>query len=266
VEWRTKQEAALEAKLPLSAIHLCSNEVVKGPFQYSVIKTMWAEGKIPEDSEWWITGMKNWSPMQALPFIRASSPSVLYPLATPPSPDSLFRILVAGEASGPYTIGQVRSLWSQGKLTVTGQFKTQEESDWRRLEEIVPLIEKRANEDRKESSQQQDNISLAQLRALDVQRRMKSPVVAVIWAIFIPLLGASYGSLTASVTCTVLFICSAVFLTYVNAEFNQSAPLGTIFLVLAFFQAVSWVASMIGVDSYNKNLLDEERKRNSSRQ
>lgn len=255
VKWRTENEAALEAKLPFSAIHLRSNGEVKGPFLYPAVKTMWAEGKIPQDSEWWITDMKNWSAIQELPFVRLSTLSVPLPPSQPPSSASLFTILVAGETSGPYTIGQVRSLWSQGKLKVTDQFKTQNDSTWTSLQGIAPLIEESNNGVKNENAPQQNAIPAAQLRAISLQSRMKSPAMAVVWGLLFPIFGAAYGSAFAMFFG--LFLLIGGIAVGVRSD-NEILGLAVV------AQIISLLCSVVGVGEYNKGLLLEEEKRRDS--
>jgi hypothetical protein len=254
-EWGGKQDAVvrkLEAKLPLIEIYLSSDQESQGPFLYSAIKTMWTEGKIPENSKWWIDGMKEWSPIQALPFIRLSTPTVPIPGPNLVSSSSLFTILVAGEISGPYTIGQVRSLWSQGKITVTGQFKTQGDSNWTSFQEIVPLIEESNNGIKGGIGTQQNAIPVAQLRAISLQSRMKSPALAVVWGLLFPIFGAAYGSAFA------MFF--GLFLLIAGIAIGVRSDTGILVLAVVA-QLISLYCSVVGVDSYNQGLLLEEEKR-----
>lgn len=53
----------------------------------------------------------------------------------------LFHILTEGVQSGPFTLGQLRSMWSEGQITATALYWTEIQSDWQPILQLASLLE-----------------------------------------------------------------------------------------------------------------------------
>lgn len=264
----------LEDSLAHGSIFLFGGGETEGPYHYSELKNLWDCGEISEDSAWWMEGMADWRPIQEI-----FAPSIIKSMSIPfpehrtsttpttippdlPTARSLFTILVNEEQSGPFTFGQVKSLWNLGKITVKSQFRTESDLEWRCFQAIVPLIEEPVSAPQRDSIHFESAIPPAQLRVLEIQSKMKSPGIALLWGLILPILGAAYGSLGGAFACFLLTLSTILCLSEVAGKYRQSPSDASIFLTILIFQLLSIFLSLAGVAGHNQSLITNEKGRN----
>jgi hypothetical protein len=110
------------------------DEKKQGPYDDEQIREMLARGAVapvtvalPED------GTDEWTPTYL--------PGLIGPAKTPAPVASSYFIEQDGESKGPYTIGQLRSMWNMGGITGKTMHCQEGDSEWRPLSTILEQLE-----------------------------------------------------------------------------------------------------------------------------
>lgn len=114
--------------------------------------------------------------------IEASKPQSVEAAAVRPV---LYRVKRQDGISGPYTLNQMRSMWAAGSITADMEFADTNTSDWRPMVQAIELLEGQSGVD-------------SAVASVVLQARLKSPTVAVLLGLFLPFVGAFYGSVAAA--------------------------------------------------------------------
>ena len=126
----------------------------------------------------------------------------------------LFYLFLNNEQTGPYTIAQIKSMWSAGTITVQTLYWVEGNPEWAPLGDIAyilesPLPEPQVNQN---ISQQviQNELSESptnqQLNPLGIQLRTKSKRIAVLLSLLFPFIGCLYAAPVAGILCGVFEI------------------------------------------------------------
>jgi len=133
----------------------------------------------------------------------------------------LYYLLLNNEQEGPYTLGQIKSMWNAGGITVKTLYCVEGKSEWKPLLDMTSILDSSGmdvksnrNAFTQTSQNQSGNPSInQQLTLLGIQSKMKSKTVAVLLSIFFPFIGCLYSAPRAAIICggmTVLFIGTSV--------------------------------------------------------
>lgn len=141
-------------------------------------------------------------------------------------------------------------MWANGLLTAESYYWTEGQLEWEPITTLISDLEP----PNRITIQNEANI-----QSVELQSQMKSPAVAALLAIFIPLFGAGYGSPTAMGVSVLgamgIAVCfSALF------ESSGGDPMPAIIfsVSLIYIHSIFWAVG--GASSYNKSLIEDAKQ------
>ena len=172
----------------------------------------------------------------------------------------LYTLWINEEPAGPYTFGQLRSMWAAGQINATTYFREEGEEEWRQLLEICDTLESPpAKPPQLPRSQEDSHTLMQQMQAnqthtIELQSQMKSTGVAALLSLFIPFFGALYSSALAFFIPLLLWV--AIFFVLAAQTNATVAQIPQVVIGAAFIPYVISIFMAIGgVSSYNADLI-----------
>lgn len=169
---------------------------------------------------------------------------------------ALYRVRRGETEQGPYTLRQVRAMWDAGGVTADAEFSDSEGANWRPLLQLM--------EGTGPGATGTETPTGAAIATLAIQQRLKSTTAAVLLGLFLPFLGAFYGSAMAAIVPLVAAVPVSFILTMIAAQARGSMPDSLAVVYLVSFSSVFAVWSLFwslrAVRHHNAAVLGEAQR------
>ena len=142
-------------------IYIGRNGQQQGPYSLEELNALAQSEPITESDMCWYEGCVEWIPLSQLPgfiptqprstgaapppFQQSQPPTAALPTATSGmeanANDTLYYLVLNNEQAGPYTPGQLRSMWQNGKVNAQTQYCIVGATNWQPLINIRAILE-----------------------------------------------------------------------------------------------------------------------------
>jgi hypothetical protein len=170
----------------------------------------------------------------------------------------LYRVRKGDTVQGPYTLRQLSVMWQSGGLTADAEYATDGATEWKPLLRLMEDAESRASG----SPSPVDSL----VTSLALQQKLKSPTVAVVLALFLPFVGAFYGSALAALVPLFVGVPISFLVTLWLAHANSwgnAEVIPVLFGLIACFGVWSVFWSLSAVRRHNARVLADAQKNRS---
>jgi hypothetical protein len=120
---------------------LYKNDYHSGPFAQERIREMLIENVVSENDIICEEGKEEWIPISQLIKSSVSNAKIEVTVEAQPQLADIFYILVDQATKGPYTLNQIKTMWSAGSVTVQTMFLQENTSEWMPLRSILHKLE-----------------------------------------------------------------------------------------------------------------------------
>jgi hypothetical protein len=120
---------------------LYKNDYHSGPFVLERIREMLIENVVSENDIICEEGKEEWIPISQVIKSFISNTEIAVTVEAQPQLADIFYILVDQATKGPYTLNQIKTMWSAGSVTVQTMFLQENTSEWMPLRSILHKLE-----------------------------------------------------------------------------------------------------------------------------
>ena len=120
---------------------LYKNDYHSGPFVLERIREMLIENVVSENDIICEEGKEAWIPISHVIKSFISNTEIAVTVEAQPQLADIFYILVDQATKGPYTLNQIKTMWSAGSVTVQTMFLQENTSEWMPLRSILHKLE-----------------------------------------------------------------------------------------------------------------------------
>ena len=146
-------------------IYIGKNGEQQGPYSIEEINALAQSATITENDTCWYKGCAEWIPLSNLPGF--TSAAIHSPVAvTQSADDALYYLVLNNEQAGPYTVGQLRAMWQNGKTNARTQYCAAGGTSWQPLITFRAVVESPAEKTAPASNPRGSGISAPALQPL----------------------------------------------------------------------------------------------------
>jgi len=120
---------------------LYKNDYHSGPFALERIREMLIENVVNENDIICEEGKEEWISISQVIKSSVSNTEIAVTVEAQPQLADIFYILVDQATKGPYTLNQIKTMWSAGSVTVQTMFLQENTSEWMPLRSILHKLE-----------------------------------------------------------------------------------------------------------------------------
>lgn len=167
-----------------------------------------------------------------------------------------YLVKTQGHVSGPFTKRQLSAMWETGRVTADAEWSTDGGASWGAMLSLL------------EPCRDGGGTGNTVVDSLALQQNLKSKTVAVLLGLFLPFLGAFYGTAAAAIVPFVFgliagFLCLPIVSAGVGDRMNDVEAIWVWVAVTMCFSIWSLFWSLRAVADHNETILEEARRKTS---
>lgn len=120
---------------------LFKNDYYSGPFEKERLREMLIENVVSKNDIICEEGREEWNPISQVIQTSPLNAEAAVVVEAQPQLADIFYILIDQETKGPYTLNQIKTMWSNGGVTVQTMFLQENTTEWTPLRNILHKLE-----------------------------------------------------------------------------------------------------------------------------